>query len=142
MARQVFFSFHYDRDAWRVAQVRNSQAISGYAKSPFYDKAEWEKIKAQGDKAIQNWIESQMKGSSVTVVLLGKETGSRRWVKYEIRRSQELGKGLIGIDISKIKNQAGQTDDRGPSPLPPGTPIYGWNRDDGYNNLGRWIDEA
>ncbi|MGF9996732.1 TIR domain-containing protein [Bacillus safensis] len=33
MARKVFFSFHYERDAWRAGQVRNSnitQAIKGY----------------------------------------------------------------------------------------------------------------
>ena len=29
MARKVFFSFHYERDAWRVAQVRNSNVITG-----------------------------------------------------------------------------------------------------------------
>jgi hypothetical protein len=142
VARQVFFSFHYDRDSWRVSQVRNSQVISGYGMSPFYDKAEWEQIKKQGDSAIKSWIDNQMKGSSVTVVLLGKETGSRRWVKYEIQRSVELGKGLIGIDISKIKNHAGETDDRGPSPLPAGTLIYKWNNEEGRKNLGRWIDEA
>lgn len=37
MARQVFFSFHYDRDHWRASIVRNSQVISGYDKSPFYE---------------------------------------------------------------------------------------------------------
>lgn len=142
MARFVYFSFHYDRDSWRVAQVRNSQALRGYEKTPFYDKAEWEKIKKKGDDAIRNWIESQMKGASVTVVLLGKETSSRRWVKYEIKRSSELGKGLIGVDISKIKDQQGRTDERGPSPLPTGTPVYRWNKDDGYKNLGKWIDDA
>ena len=142
MARHVFFSFHYDRDHWRVSIVRNSQVISKYDKSPFYDKADWEKIKRKGDDAIRNWINAQMKGSSVTVVLLGKQTGARRWVKYEVKRSQELGKGLIGIDISKIKNQRGETDERGPSPLPSGTPIYLWNKEDGHKNLGRWIDAA
>lgn len=142
MARQVYFSFHYDRDAWRVAQVRNSQVISGYGKTPFYDKAEWEKIKKQGDSAIKNWIETQMKGSSVTAVLIGKETAYRPWVKYEIQRSIELGKGLIGIDISKIKNQRGEQDERGPNPLPAGAPLYLWNKEEGYKNLGRWIDLA
>jgi hypothetical protein len=47
MARKVFFSFHYSRDVWRVAKVRNSNVISNYEKNPFYDKAEWEQIKRQ-----------------------------------------------------------------------------------------------
>jgi hypothetical protein len=142
MARQVFFSFHYDRDHWRVSIVRNSQVVSGYSQNPFYDKAEWEKIKRKGDNAIRSWIDTQMQGSSVTVVLLGKETGSRRWVKYEIKRSQELGKGLIGVDISHIRNQHGETDERGPNPLPTSTPVYLWNKESGGKNLGRWIEAA
>ena len=28
MARKVFYSFHFKRDAWRAAQVRNSNAIA------------------------------------------------------------------------------------------------------------------
>jgi hypothetical protein len=75
-------------------------------------------------------------------MLLGKQTGSRRWVKYEVKRSQELGKGLIGIDISKIKNQRGETDERRPNPLPLGTPGYLWNKEEGHKNLGHWIEAA
>ncbi len=142
MARKVFFSFHYARDVWRVSQVRNSNVVAGYEKNPFYDKADWEKIKRQGDQAIKNWIENQLSGTSVTVVLIGKETSTRRWVKYEIKRSIELGKGLIGIDISKIKDQNGNTDDTGENPLPAGYKKYLWNNDNGRENLGTWIEQA
>ena len=43
MVRKVFFSFHYDRDSWRVSQVRNCNVVSGYEKNPFYDKARWDR---------------------------------------------------------------------------------------------------
>jgi hypothetical protein len=142
MARKVFFSFHYARDAWRVGQVRNCNVISQLEKSPFYDKAEWESIKRQGDQAVRNWIDAQLKGTSVTVVLVGKETASRKWVKYEIEKSIELGKGLIGIDISKIKDRYGETDDTGANPLPTGYPLYLWNKNNGAENLGNWINKA
>lgn len=142
MARKVFFSFHYSRDSWRVSQVRNSNIITDYDKTPFYDKADWENIKRQGDQAIKDWIEKQLSGTSVTVVLIGKETSSRKWVKYEIKRSIELGKGLMGIDISKIKNQDRNTDDTGVNPLPSGYKKYQWNNDNGRENLGRWIEKA
>jgi hypothetical protein len=142
MARKVFFSFHYDRDYWRIAQVRNCQVISKLEKNRFLDKAQWEAIKRRGDSAVKLWIESQLKGTSVTVVLIGKETGNRRWVKYEIARSIALGKGLIGIDISKIRNRERQTDERGPVPLPKEYPLYLWNNDTGRENLGKWIDAA
>jgi hypothetical protein len=142
MARKVFFSFHFERDAWRVAQVRNCNVVSGYDKNPFYDKAQWEQIKKKGDDAIKRWIEQQLKGTSVTVVLIGQETSKRRWVKYEIKRSIELGKGVIGIDISKIKNALGHTDETGINPLPLDYPYYAWNRDKGRDNLSKWIEAA
>ncbi len=142
MGRKVFFSFHYSRDSWRVGQVRNCNVVSGYEKNPFYDKADWETLKRQGDQAIKNWIEKQLTGTSVTVVLIGKETSTRSWVKYEIKRSIELGKGLIGIDISKLQDRYGNTDPTGENPLPSGYKKYLWNTDNGRVNLGRWIEEA
>jgi Thoeris protein ThsB, TIR-like domain len=142
MARKVFFSFHYERDAWRVAQVRNSNVVRGYDKNPFYDKAEWEKIKLGGDAAVARWINAQLKGTSVTVVLIGARTSTRPWVRYEIEQSVANGKGLIGIDIRKIKDRAGRTDDTGANPLPRGYPYYQWNNGNGRENLGTWIENA
>ncbi len=143
MARKVFFSFHYARDAWRVGQVRNCNVISNLEKSPFYDKAEWESIKKQGDAAVKNWIDNQLRGTSVTVVLVGKETHTRRWVKYEIQKSIELGKGLIGIDISKIKDSNGNIDDGTvTNPLPAGYDFYLWNKNNAAENMGKWIEKA
>ena len=142
MARKVFFSFHYARDAWRVAQVRNSNVITNLEKSPFYDKAEWESIKRNGDQAVKNWIDKQLAGTSVTVVLIGKETASRRWVKYECQKSIELSKGLLGVHIGGIKDQNGDTDTLGANPLPSGYPVYKWNASNGAANLGKWIEDA
>ena len=47
----------------------------------FIDAADFEEIKKQGDEAIKRWINSQLDGTSVTVVLIGAETYSRRWVR-------------------------------------------------------------
>lgn len=142
MARKVFFSFHFARDSWRVGKVRNCTAIGNFEKTPFYDKADWENIKRQGDQAIKNWIDRQLTGTSVTVVLIGAETYKRRWVKYEIAKSIEMGKGLLGINISGIKDRNGDTDTMGSNPLPIGYPLYKWNHNNGAENLGNWIDEA
>ena len=114
----------------------------GWEKVPFYDKAQWEQVKRNGDGAIKRWIDNQLNGCSVTVVLIGKETANRRWVKYEIQKSIELGKGLIGIDISKIENRDGETDSTGVNPLPTGYKRYLWNNDNGRKNLGNWIEQA
>lgn len=140
MARKVFFSFKYD-DVHRAMNVRNSNVIGGVLKSGFIDKAEFEKIKQQGDKAIQTWIDNQLSGTSVTVVLVGENTHRSRWVKYEIDQSIARGNGIITIDISKISDMNGRTTDCC-SLRVPGYKHYLWNKDNGRENLGAWVEAA
>jgi len=117
MARKVFFSFHYSRDVRRIVQVRNSwvMRLEGEAQ-PFYDKAEFEEAKKRAG-GIENWIEDQLKGTSVTVVLFGTETYGRKWVRHEIKRSYDLKKGLLAIDIHKLKDPKLGTYVQGKNPL-------------------------
>lgn len=157
MPRRVFFSFHYDRDIRRVVQIRNSWRIRAHGESqPFLDKAKWESVRLGGDRAIKNWIDRQLEGTSVTVVLIGAETASREYVKYEIKQSYLRGKGLLGIYINNVKDPHEGTDIKGESPfdllylkdgparvyLSEVCDTYDWVRDDGYNNLSKWIDKA
>jgi hypothetical protein len=111
MARRTFFSFKY-KDVSRAMVVRNSWVTQGKEASGFIDAADFEEVKRKGDTAIKNWIDGQLKGTSVTVVLVGEKTCDSRWVKYEIERSIEIGNGLLGIDISKIKDLQSNTSER------------------------------
>jgi MTH538 TIR-like domain (DUF1863) len=139
MARKTFFSFKY-KDVTRAMVVRNSWVTQGEA-AGFIDKADFEEVKRKGDQAIKNWIDSQLEGTTVTVVLVGEKTCSSRWVKYEIEQSIQRGNGLLGIDISKIKDFAGNTSERC-GEIPNGYPFYLWQKNDGYNNMGAWIEKA
>ncbi|MBB3999082.1 TIR domain-containing protein [Aureimonas pseudogalii] len=156
MVRKVFFSFHYKRDVFRVMQVRNSWVVRADGEAqPFYDKAEFEEAKRRAG-GIERWIDDQMRGTSVTVVLFGAETQSRKWVNHEIRRSHDLGKGILAIDIHKVKDPRLGVDARGLNPLdywsagdgPGATPFnrlystYDWVDDDGYRNMPAWIEAA
>jgi hypothetical protein len=153
MARRVFFSFHYDRDVRRVVQVRNSWVFRpGDSAQPFYDKAEFEEVKRRAG-GIANWIEQQLEGTSVTVVLFGAETASRDWVKHEIKRSHELGKGMLAIDIHRLKDPQHGEDVQGANPMrafPLSSttsfadiyPSYDWVLNDGYHNMPTWIENA
>lgn len=140
MARRVFFSFEYG-DVSRAMVVRNSWVTQGKEAAGFIDTAEFEKIKRQGDEAVKRWIDSQLKGTSVTVVLVGENTCSSKWVKHEIEKSKEIGNGLLGIDISKIKDLQGNTTDRC-GEIPKGYTFYLWFKEDGYNKMGDWIEKA
>ena len=141
MARRVFFSFEYEHDVWRANVVRNSWVPQGKEAAGFIDKAEFEEVKKGGDSAIQKWIQEQLKGTSVTVVLVGSHTCSSRWVRYEIEMSKQRGNGLIGIDISGLRDARGNMSwlcDR----IPHGYSFYDWVDDDGFRNLGTWIEFA
>jgi len=140
MARRVFFSFKYE-DVSRAMVVRNSWVTQGTEAAGFIDAAEFEEVKRKGDDSIKKWIDNQLEGTSVTAVLVGKNTCSSRWVKYEIEKSKERGNGLIGIDVSKIKDLQGNTSDRC-GEIPIGYDFYLWNNDNGYENLGEWIEQA
>ena len=117
MARKIFFSFHYERDAWRAGQVRNSNVVSADDRYGFIDAAEWESIKKKGDAAIERWIDDQLKNTSVTVVLVGTQTAERDWVRQEIAKSWNRGNGIVVIRIHNIKDQEQKTDSAGTNPL-------------------------
>ena len=51
--RQVFFSFHYDDDAWRAGQIRNIGVVEG--DSPFSDNG-WEQVRRYSAESMRRWI--------------------------------------------------------------------------------------
>ena len=141
MARRVFFSFHYDRDLWRVNVVRNSGEIEGVSAAGFYDASLWEETKRKGDAAIKDLIDHGLESTAVTVVLIGKETANRAYVSYEVERSLARRNGILGIMINNIKDMDGRTDPPGPIPTAlskVGPPIYTWE----YGKLGEWVERA
>lgn len=153
MARKIFFSFHFDHDAWRAGQVRNSDLIPNENEHGFIDSVDWEEVKKKGPDAIKHWIDAQLENTSVTVVLIGAETSERNWVNYEIRKSWERGNALVGLRIHNIKDRDSKTVTAGINPLEKvylvdGTPLssisktYDWVSNEGRNNLGTWAEDA
>lgn len=162
MARRVFFSFHYQGDVGRIGQVRNAWVTKKGDDSaqPFFDKADWEKMKKDGDEAVKRWINAQLENTSVTIVLIGTETANRRWVKYEIERSIAKKNGLIGIyihDVEDFRKDYPPFSSKGESPFRkhfgfkpvqgrsatyPVCNYYDWVKNDGYNNIETWIEKA
>lgn len=153
MARRTFFSFHYERDAWRAGQVRNSWVTKDREDAGFWDKAQWEEVKKKGEDAIHKWIDGQLSGTSVTVVLIGAETSAREYVDYEITQSHKKKNGMLGIYIQSMKDVSGNTDTKGSNPFLKWTfkdsdgnvivyRTYDWATDDGRSNMGSWIEAA
>ena len=152
--RKVFYSFHFDNDVFRVQQIRNIGVLEG--NTPVSANA-WETVKKAGKKAIEDWIEDNMKHKSCVIVLVGENTYNRPWVKYEIKKAWEDGKGLLGIYIHNLKDPKTGKCSKGTNPFDQftfkdGTKLstkvkcYNPSTSDTYNdiknNVEDWIESA
>lgn len=152
--RQIFYSFHFKNDVMRVAQVRNIGALED--NKPVSEN-DWEEVKKKGDKAIEKWIDDNMKYRSCVVVLVGEETANRPWVQYEIKKAWNDGKGILGIYIHNLKCPRNGTCRQGKNPFDQFTfddgsklssvvKCHNPKSSDAYNdiknNIEDWIEEA
>lgn len=154
--RHCFFSFHYQPDNWRAATIRSIGAIDSNEVARDND---WETIKRGGDRAIENWIQDQMKGRSCAIVLIGQDTAGRKWINYEIEQAWNKGMGLLGIHIHGLKDSRGLTSYKGQNPFTgfnvsgtPLTSIVNTYDPTGYDsraryatiseNIENWIEQA
>ena len=112
--RRTFFSFHYKPDNWRASQVRNMGVVEG--NEPVSDN-DWETITKGGDAAIRRWINDQMRGKSCAIVLIGAHTSGRKWIKYEIEKAWNDGKGVVGIYIHNLRNSNRDQSLKGANPF-------------------------
>lgn len=153
MARRVFFSFYYEDDAWRAHQVKNAWLTAkDHEEAGFWNASLEEEVRIKGEAAIKKMIDEALKGVSVTAVLIGSQTATRKYVLYELEKSYSEGKGILGIRIHNLKNQRGMTSTAGSNPLGkvtgPSKPLseifktYDWVVDDGRANIGAWVEDA
>jgi len=118
MARSIFFSFHYkDVSSFRANVVRNSWLTMRDRSANFIDKSMWEEAERKGSDALKKLIVDGLNGTSVTAILVGSETYTRRWVKYEIVKSFTENKGILPIHINRISSKNEGIVAKGPNPL-------------------------
>ena len=151
--RVAFFSFHYQQDIWRVNYVRGAWYADSWEAVGFWDGSIEETHPTYNKKQIRNLINENLYGTSVTVVLIGKKTSYREWVKYEIEQSYKRNNGLLGIYIHKLLDKNNESDSKGNNPfeyvydennepLSDYVPTYDWFSDTARDNIGSWIEEA
>jgi hypothetical protein len=116
MARNVFFSFHYQRDIWRVNQIRSIPNITGVAAAGFKDASLWEEAKKKDEAVIKRMIDKALENTSVTIVFIGEKTAGRKFINYEIEQSIARGNGIVGIQIHHLGNHNQETDQAGAVP--------------------------
>jgi hypothetical protein len=104
--RKAFFSFHFP-DSLRVNAVRNTWKISHPSSATmrsFQDSSLWERRKLTDPKAIKAIIRYGVTYTSAVCVLVGSETWSRQWVRYEIARAIIDGRGLLAVHVNSIRH--------------------------------------
>ena len=142
MARRVFFSFHYQRDIWRVNQIRSIPNIAGDAAAGFQDASIWEDAKSKGDAAVKKLIDYGLTGTTVTLVCIGAKTAGRKYINYEIEKSIERGNGILGVKIHHLKDKDGTTDFEGDTPYKLISGDYKVRKYTNVDDLASWIEEA
>ena len=140
MARLVFFSFHYQRDIFRVNQIRNIPQITGCAAAGFVDSSIWEEAKRKSDAAVQQLIDTNLAGSSVTVVCIGEKTAGRKFINYEIQKSIDRGNGVLGLKIHHLKSILVGADSEGDVPFK--LNVYNVYKYVDHDKLADWIEKA
>lgn len=93
--KNVFISFNYD-DNNEVSLLRG-QAKNDNMPIEFNDWSVKEPINSERADYIKQKISDRINQSSLTVVYLTDKTANSKWVKWEIQRSLELGKKVIGV---------------------------------------------
>lgn len=104
--RRAFFSFHFD-DIMRVNNVRNTWKITHADSSSnrsFYDSSLWETKKVTKPEVVKQLIRTGVLCTSAVCVLVGSNTWSRRWVRYEIARAIVDRRGLLAVHINNINH--------------------------------------
>lgn len=151
--RQVFYSFCFDDDVMRVQQIRNMGIVDG---DEPVSPNEWEQLERK-DGGIKKWIDDNMAYRSCVIVLVGKRTADRKWVKYEIEKAWNEGKGVFGIYIHNLKCPRNGLGSQGANPFDQFSVMgkgklsglvkcYNPKSNDAYNdiktNIGAWVEAA
>ena len=99
MAKRIFISFqHNDR---MKAKGFNLLRYSKYVDVEFVGRHLLDPVNSSNESYIRSKIMDQLNGTSVTVVLVGKETHNSEWVKWEIEKSLEKKSpnGILAIRL-------------------------------------------
>lgn len=122
--RHNVFISHHGKDDAQVQNLKKRLAEKGYKVCNYsVDSTKHKDGRRPSDAVIQRYLRRQITWAGTLICLIGKETHSRPWVNYEIRKAYLQGKKIVGI-FSHGNNNAVE--------LPEafkkyGGPTMGWN---------------
>lgn len=93
MAR-VFISYEHDGEFEFISGIRGMLANTNI-NVHFYDESVKEEINSKNASYVKQKINEKIKRSSVLLCIIGKDTHSSEWVRWEIEKAWSLNKKII-----------------------------------------------
>lgn len=119
----VFIS-HHGKDDDKVQSLKRRLIDNGYfIRNYSVDSTKHKDGRRPSDEVIQRYLRRQITWAGTFICLIGKETHSRKWVNYEIRKAYLQGKKIVGIYSHGYKDSVELPD----AFKKYGGPILGWN---------------
>jgi hypothetical protein len=117
--RRLFLSFDAD-DKAQVAGFR-LMAQNPNVEIDFYETSLKVPVNSEDGSYVKQVLREKIGRASVLVCLIGNATAWSKWVDWEIRTAQELGKGTCGV---RLKESRGRTP---PVLVEAGAPVARWD---------------
>ncbi|MDD3042720.1 MAG: TIR domain-containing protein [Methanosarcinaceae archaeon] len=102
MARRIFISYqHADQMS---AKAFNLQGKNSKINFDFIGRHLLDPVNSENEGYIKRKIHEQITGTSVTIVVIGKETAYSEWVAWEIRESLKKNNpnGIVGVLLKDV----------------------------------------
>lgn len=94
MSKRVFISYEHDGEKDFVNGIRGMIANDNID-IDFYDESVKNAIDSDKADYVKRKLKDKIKRASTTLVIVGKDTHSSKWVKWEVNKSRELSKHII-----------------------------------------------
>jgi hypothetical protein len=98
--KKVFVSYYYDENN----QYKN--LLKAWDKNDrfdisFVDTSVDVSIRSKNESVIKRAISRKISESDIVLVIIGKKTHQRKWVRWEIEKAAQLGKKIVAVKIRR-----------------------------------------
>ena len=155
-APKVFFGYDVRRDRTAARRVMERWRFKAGQALDLKDCLRAGPLRILATGMVQRRIDAKLRQSTATVIIIGTQTSTSTAVRFTIRRTHQLEKGMLGIYIGSHPSKGIQDEPRDPNPferfwitreghrinLAQIYPAYDWIADGGRFKLVEWIKAA
>lgn len=98
--KKIFISYYYDKDR-ALKRLLNAWSKNDKFDIDFEDTSADVSLDTSTDEELEYELTKRIKNSDIVLVLIGDNTHSRKWVKYEIREAVRLQKTIVAVKHRK-----------------------------------------